>query len=154
MQELPLAESDPHRQTLEQLIRRAELLQEALQMESDNLLYGAFQDCFRTIYRDRSSDSIRESRMSVALASLQRDLESNSRQLLKQLAYLRREYPLISVDQEVFLGILCQRALDRQASLEAQTAQRTTQVLPTPPLVIPQDEARRGGLFGRLMGAR
>lgn len=154
MQELPLAENDPHRQTLEQLTRRAELLQEALQMESDNLLNGALQECFRTVYRDQSSDSIRESRMSVALASLQRDLESNSRQLLKQLAYLRREYPLISVDQEVFLGILCQRALDRQASLEAQAVQRATQVLPAPPLVIPRDEARRGGLFGRLMGAR
>ena len=154
MQELPLAENDLHRQTLEQLTRRAELLQEALQMESDNFLYGALQDCFRTVYRDKSSDSIRESRMSVALASLQRDLESNPRQLLKQLAYLRREYPLISVDQEVFLGILCQRALDRQASLEAQAVQRATQVLPAPPLVIPRDEARRGGLFGRLMGAR
>ncbi len=150
VRDLRLDESDPRRQKMEELAQKAELQQEALQMEKDNLLTGALQSCFKTLYRDRSSDNIRESRMNAALASLQRELELSPRQVLKQLAYLRREYLLISADQDIFLGLLCQRALDRQLLMETQVASRSSSIT----VPIPKEDTRRGGLFGRFMGAR
>ncbi|WP_309714733.1 tetratricopeptide repeat protein [Armatimonas sp.] len=157
VQNLPLADDHPCRLKMIELAQKSALQHEAQHLAKDDLLFGGLQDCFRTLYRDHSSDSIRESRMNAAFAKLQREFESTPRQLLKQLAYIRREYPLISADQEPFLGLLCQRALNRQTALDAQAVQRAAMASSFSPLTVPvpsQEETKRSGLFGRLMGSR
>lgn len=154
IQALPLAEDDPRRARFAELIHSAELQQEVLQLSKDLLCDGPLKLCFQTLYQDRSSDNIRQSRMSTALERLQRETETTPRQILQQLAYIRREYPLISVEQDAFLGRLCQRALQCQGMQELQASSRTATTSSSPASPPVAQEPRRGGFFGRILSAR
>ena len=149
IQPLPLPEDSPTKTRREELIAWSALQQEAQSLERDTLLQGAIRSCFQVLYRDRSSEAIRQTRMSTAFSQLQKEYEVDPRQILQQLAYLRNEYPLISANQEKFLGSLCQRALQRQVFLQAQQTARVAAAAQQPAL-----EPRRGGFLDRLAGAR
>jgi tetratricopeptide (TPR) repeat protein len=152
LQGLPLPEDAPQRVRFTEQIHKSELHAEAANLERDTLLQGALRDCLQVVYRDRSSDTIRQARMSNAFSALQKEYELDPRQLLQHLAYLRNEYPLISANQEEFLGTLCQRALQRQTILQSQRAAKATAAQPTP---APSPQApRRHGFFDRLVGTR
>lgn len=151
---LPLAPEDPLRQKLLETIWQAELSQETLQADRDSLLIGPLQECFRVLYRDRSSEAVRESRMGAAFAQMQKEYESNPRHLLQQLEYLRREYPLLTEDQAVFLGQLSQRAhqrVEQLHQLQLRTSAPTVRSMAAPE---PVPEAKRPGLLSRLRGGR
>ncbi|MCX6367696.1 MAG: tetratricopeptide repeat protein [Armatimonadetes bacterium] len=157
VQSLPLADDHPCRLKMIELAQKSALQHEAQRLAKDDLLFGGLQDCFQTLYRDHSLDNIRESRMNAAFIKLQHEFEATPRQLLKQLAYIRREYPLISADQDPFLGLLRQRALNRLTALDAQAAQRAALASSISPLTVPvtsEEETKHSGLFGRLMGSR
>lgn len=153
LQELPLADEDPRRVRFGELIHKSEIQQEIVRLSKDLLCVGPIQQCFLTLYQDKSSDNIRQSRMSSALERIQRETEALPRQVLQQLAYIRREYPLISVEQDAFLGTLCQRALHCQTVAEMQPLTRPTHMPSTSPAPVAK-EPRRGGLFGRILSAR
>lgn len=149
---LPLDDDGPQRKALNDKIGKLNLSQEALQLDGDNLLTGPLQDCFRVLYRDKSSASIRESRMDKAFAQLQHEFEAQPRELLRQLDYLHREYPLLSKDQAAFLGLLRQRSLRRIEQLQQiASAAKPRTMTPAPSVA---EEPRRTGIFGRLLGAR
>lgn len=150
-QALPLPADDPYRLKLEAALYQAELAQETLQADKDALLQGPLQDCFRVLYRDRSSEAIRESRMATAFAQMQKEYEANPRHLLQQLDYLRREYPKLTADQATFLDLLSQRAHQRQEQLQHLSTQRSVQVALAPAAM---QEPPRRGFLGRLLGTR
>lgn len=150
LQGLPLPDDDPRRHQFAELIHQADLQEEALRLSKDTLCSPALLLCFSTLYRDKSSDTIRQSRMESALEQIQREAEQNSRKLLQDLAYIRREYPLVSAEQDAFLGRLCQRALHFQA--QAEQAQLRAIPRPASTAPAPQPAARRG-LFSRLLNA-
>jgi tetratricopeptide (TPR) repeat protein len=105
------------REQFEQQIQQATLAQDSLQIEQDTLLSGAIQECFRVIYRDRSSEQLRQSRMDTAFASLQREFEDDPKGLIQRIDYARREYPKICMEQDTFLGNLRERAVAKVATL-------------------------------------
>lgn len=150
LQDLPLPADAPQRVRMEEHIHWSALQQEAYLLERDTLIQGALRDCFRVLYRDSSSDAIRQTRMSAAFRQLQAQYEKDPRQILQQLAYLRNEYPRISSDQEKFLGALCQRTLERQTVLKAQQAVRAAAL----PAETASPEPRHQGFFERLVGTR
>ena len=152
---LPLAPEDPQYLRLRERIRQAELAQETLQADRDSLLIGPLQECFRVLYRDRSSESIRESRMGDIFAQMQKEYDNNPRYLLQQLDYLRREYPLLAEDQTVFLAQLAQRSHQRVKQLQELQLRASASTVSTPSAPKPSpDEPRRPGLLGRLLSAR
>lgn len=149
----PLPEEAPQTLALQEKLRQLRLSQEALQMDSDSLLSGPLQDCFRVLYRDKSSANIREARMDKAFALLQQEFEAQPRELIRQLDYLIREYPLLNEDQAVFLGALRQRSQRRIEQLQQIANSPTVRSMTPLPAPAPE-EPRRTGLLGRLLGAR
>jgi curved DNA-binding protein CbpA len=132
--------------SIRNLTQLTTLTLEAQHTETDALLTPALKKLFQLFYRDRSTDSQRNSQINATIAEIHTEIGKDPKLVGTAIEYVRREYPGIGEEQNALLEDLQQRVHKRLLALEGSIPQ----IMPGVTAAAPEEpeEKPRKGLFG------